>query len=179
MILAGSGAFFLPQPVRPQAEGRIVRRVIFMPGCTADGRGSLAHAEALPSLLDNDCENYDTTRPAVRRTLQRALNALTKASTRYPVYVYFTAGKDRTGVVIAAVLSVLQVPCNAIVEEYLLSDETRPRTFSVHSKAITLWRSIGITLLCPLQALKWHTWTDAWCTMTPQALRLGSANHAH
>ena len=40
----------------------------------------------------------------------------------YPVFVHCTSGKDRTGVVIAALLWVLQVAESIIVEEYLLSD---------------------------------------------------------
>ncbi len=70
----------------------------------------------------NDVENYDTRLPAVRAWLKRALAPLASAETTWPVYVHCTSGRDRTGVVVAAVLHLHRVPREVIVEEYLLSD---------------------------------------------------------
>lgn len=41
---------------------------------------------------------------------------------RYPVALYCTAGKDRTGLVILLLLSALGVDPHAIAEDYVLSD---------------------------------------------------------
>jgi protein-tyrosine phosphatase len=39
-----------------------------------------------------------------------------------PVLVHCTAGKDRTGVIVAALLAALRIPRGANMEEYRLSD---------------------------------------------------------
>ena len=67
-------------------------------------------------------DNYRTERREVRRWLDDVLEVFEDAGTRYPVMVHCTSGKDRTGIVIAAILRVLDVPPEVIVEEYLASD---------------------------------------------------------
>lgn len=40
----------------------------------------------------------------------------------FPVFIHCTSGKDRTGVIIAALLTLLDIPQDIIIEEYLLSE---------------------------------------------------------
>ena len=55
----------------------------------------------------------------------------------YPVLIHCTSGKDRTGIVVAALLLVLGVPEELIIEEYLLSDgEVRARWIEQAIKGI-------------------------------------------
>lgn len=53
--------------------------------------------------------------------LKRVLELLADRS-RYPIGLYCTAGKDRTGLVILLVLAAIKVDVNAITEDYVLSD---------------------------------------------------------
>lgn len=70
----------------------------------------------------DNLENYSTDLRQVADWVRRAVGSLAAAQTEWPVYVHCTSGRDRTGVVIAAVLLALDVPTNIVVEEYLLSD---------------------------------------------------------
>ncbi len=67
-------------------------------------------------------ENYDTRQRRVRAWLGDALAVLANPRTAWPLYVHCTSGRDRTGVVIAAALLLLEVPAPVVAEEYLLSD---------------------------------------------------------
>jgi protein-tyrosine phosphatase len=71
---------------------------------------------------DDRLENYNTADPAVRRWLTRVLDALTSPSANTPVLVHCAAGRDRTGVVVAAVLTSLGIPDELIVADYLMTD---------------------------------------------------------
>lgn len=55
------------------------------------------------------------------RALLRVLELLSDKE-RYPIALYCTAGKDRTGLVILLLLSALGVDPHAIAEDYVLSD---------------------------------------------------------
>lgn len=70
----------------------------------------------------NDVEKYDTSNRDVRHWLNQVLRLFEKEELRYPVLTHCASGKDRTGIVTAAILTVLQVPRPLIVEEYLLSE---------------------------------------------------------
>jgi protein-tyrosine phosphatase len=72
--------------------------------------------------IANDLEKYDTPRPDVRLWLNAIIGVFEAEDLRYPVLLHCFLGKDRTGVVIAAVLRILEVPESIIVEEYLLSE---------------------------------------------------------
>ncbi|EYF05140.1 tyrosine-protein phosphatase [Chondromyces apiculatus] len=71
---------------------------------------------------EDDVENYDTRLPRVRRWLGKALSVLADPEVTWPVYVHCTSGRDRTGVVIAAALLLVDVPREVVAEEYMLSE---------------------------------------------------------
>ncbi|GGR08512.1 tyrosine-protein phosphatase [Deinococcus ruber] len=70
----------------------------------------------------NDLENYDTTNPRVRRWLNEVISVFENSTLAFPVLIHCTSGKDRTGVVVAALLSILGIDKRWIIEEYLLSE---------------------------------------------------------
>ena len=70
----------------------------------------------------DNLENYNTDLRRVADWVRQAVGSLAAAHTEWPVYVHCTSGRDRTGVVIAAVLLALDVPTNVVVDEYLLSE---------------------------------------------------------
>ncbi|THF68217.1 tyrosine-protein phosphatase [Deinococcus sp. Arct2-2] len=70
----------------------------------------------------NTVEKYNTSDGQVRRWLNAIVASLQDEQLRYPVLVHCTSGKDRTGIVVAALLSILGVSEQVIVTEYLLSD---------------------------------------------------------
>lgn len=72
--------------------------------------------------IANDLEVYRTSDAGVRRWLRGILLDFAGPIVRYPVMVHCTSGKDRTGVVVATLLTILGAPNDAIVGEYLLSD---------------------------------------------------------
>lgn len=127
-------SLFLPHP--PIPEGRLFRGGKIDSFTTA---ASLGHARTILNLrrgpdpdhlgirvlhvpADDTLENYDTAHRLVRRWVEKALSALAPPDIEPPFYVHCAAGKDRTGIVIAALLAVLGVAREIIVEEYLLSD---------------------------------------------------------
>lgn len=69
----------------------------------------------------NDLEKYDTTNREVRRWVNSVVDVIASSS-HWPVLVHCASGKDRTGVIVAAVLLAIEVPRSIIVDEYLLSD---------------------------------------------------------
>ena len=70
----------------------------------------------------NDLEKYDTSNPEVRQWLNDVLSYCASVETKLPLLVHCTSGKDRTGVVVAAILTVIGIERSIIVDEYLLSD---------------------------------------------------------
>jgi protein-tyrosine phosphatase len=72
--------------------------------------------------ISNEFEKYETGTREVRVWLRGALAVLERDATKYPVLFHCTSGKDRSAVVIAALLRVLEIPCELIVEEYLWSE---------------------------------------------------------
>lgn len=69
----------------------------------------------------NDHERYQTSTPGVRRWLRNILVAV-QDGIELPLFVHCLSGKDRTGIVIALLLHILDVPREMIIDEYLLSD---------------------------------------------------------
>ena len=72
--------------------------------------------------ISNDYEKYDTADKVVARWLSSVVQFLALEECALPALLHCTSGKDRTGVVVAAVLRILSIPDSVIVEEYLLSD---------------------------------------------------------
>ena len=70
----------------------------------------------------NHLENYETSAHGVSAWIRQAVSVLASPETRWPVYIHCTSGRDRTGVVVAAVLLALGVPSQVVIEEYLLSE---------------------------------------------------------
>lgn len=56
-----------------------------------------------------------------RKWIVMILRALGSSDAQLPIFVHCAAGKDRTGVVVAAILSCIGIPGELITEEYLLS----------------------------------------------------------
>lgn len=70
----------------------------------------------------NTVEKYNTSDGQVRRWLNAIVASFQDDQLHYPALVHCTSGKDRTGIVVAALLSILGVSEQFIVTEYLLSD---------------------------------------------------------
>ncbi len=79
-------------------------------------RASIIHLPAPDSF-----ENYDTRRRQVAVWIRRCLAALASPEAAPPIYMHCTSGRDRTGVIVAAVLTALGLPRQVIAEEYMLS----------------------------------------------------------
>jgi protein-tyrosine phosphatase len=79
-------------------------------------------ADCYQCAISNDYEKYDTTQPEVRKWLASIVTIFLETELCYPVLIHCTSGKDRTGVVVAALLRIAGVSDNVIIEEYLLSD---------------------------------------------------------
>jgi protein-tyrosine phosphatase len=71
--------------------------------------------------ISNDYEKYDTPTREVRMWLNKIVQLFEDDGLKFPVLIHCTSGKDRTGVVIAALLKIAAIPDQVIVEEYLLS----------------------------------------------------------
>lgn len=72
--------------------------------------------------MSNKIEKYDTSQNEVKRWLNQILQTFENPDLKFPVLVHCLSGKDRTGIVIAAILLVLGVDKSVIKQEYLLSD---------------------------------------------------------
>ena len=70
--------------------------------------------------MSNKIEKYHTEQKEVRRWLNDIMK-LFEENLQYPILVHCLSGKDRTGIVVAAILSVLGVKKELIIKEYLLS----------------------------------------------------------
>lgn len=71
---------------------------------------------------ENSLEKYDTADRDVQTWLQEVTGALARDDVALPVLVHCRAGKDRTGVVVAALLLLLGLPEDLVVKEFLLSE---------------------------------------------------------
>lgn len=72
--------------------------------------------------MDNKIEKYHTGKNEVRRWLNDIIQLFEDKALKYPVLVHCLSGKDRTGIVIAALLLICGIDRETITEEYLLSE---------------------------------------------------------
>lgn len=76
----------------------------------------------LRAPIDDRNDVYTLSHRNTRAWLNRALGLLAADEVAMPCYIHCTAGKDRTGVVIAMLLKLCGVPDALIVQEYRLSE---------------------------------------------------------
>lgn len=74
------------------------------------------HIPAIDSI-----ENYCTDNHQVKNWSNRVLSALNNAAL-FPILIHCTAGKDRTGVIVALILKCIGIEESVIVDEYLQSE---------------------------------------------------------
>lgn len=72
--------------------------------------------------LENKVEKYYTEHKEVRNWLNGIIQFFEREDLKYPVLIHCLSGKDRTGIVIAAILLVLNIEPDIIMQEYLLSE---------------------------------------------------------
>jgi protein-tyrosine phosphatase len=72
--------------------------------------------------LENKVEKYHTERKEVRRWLNEIVKRFEREDLQYPVLIHCLSGKDRTGIVVAALLLIAGVRPEIIIQEYLLSE---------------------------------------------------------
>ena len=70
--------------------------------------------------ISNDHEKYQTADPEVRKWLRQVVRTV-EDGVEYPLYVHCLSGRDRTGVVVAAFLTICGVDASHIIDEYHLS----------------------------------------------------------
>lgn len=70
--------------------------------------------------ISNDYEKYHTNTPEVRMWLRNIVKTI-EAGIEYPLYVHCLSGKDRTGIVVACLLKILEISEEHILQEYYLS----------------------------------------------------------
>ncbi|AXG68498.1 tyrosine phosphatase family protein [Kordia sp. SMS9] len=72
--------------------------------------------------MANKVEKYDTSQKEVKNWLNKIIKTFENPAVQFPILVHCLSGKDRTGIVIAAILLILEIPQETIIEEYLLSE---------------------------------------------------------
>ena len=72
--------------------------------------------------MANKVEKYNTSQKEVKVWLNKILKTFENPDLKYPLLVHCLSGKDRTGIVIAAILLITGINKELIIEEYLLSE---------------------------------------------------------
>lgn len=94
-------------------------RTIFCLQGSPDERHSPVSNHHFP--IANDIEKYDTSRSEVRTWLRDIVRTVETGDIEFPLYVHCLSGRDRTGIVVAALLKICGAQDEHIVEEYRLS----------------------------------------------------------
>lgn len=76
--------------------------------------------------ISNDYEKYKTEVPEVRAWLRKIITTI-EQGIEFPLYIHCLSGRDRTGVVVAALLKICGTEDRHITEEYHLSIGTERR----------------------------------------------------
>ncbi len=79
-------------------------------------------AEYLHFPMSNKIEKYDTSQKEVKIWLNQIIKTFENPAIQFPILVHCLSGKDRTGIVIAAILLIIGIQKEIIIEEYLLSE---------------------------------------------------------
>jgi protein-tyrosine phosphatase len=79
-------------------------------------------AEYLHFPMSNKIEKYDTSQKEVNIWLNQIVKTFENPNVKFPVLIHCLSGKDRTGIVIAAILLIIGIKQEIIIEEYLLSE---------------------------------------------------------
>jgi len=87
----------------------------------ADPNQKLFGADYRHFAISNEQETYHTTDPLVRHWLNKVFAYIAKVE-RFPILLHCSSGKDRTGIVVAALLHCLEIDRELVVQEYLLSE---------------------------------------------------------
>lgn len=72
----------------------------------------------------NSVDNYNTFDQSVRYWIKSTIHAILDINNIGPYYIHCTSGRDRTGIIVAALLYILGTSADCIREEYMLSDNT-------------------------------------------------------
>jgi protein-tyrosine phosphatase len=88
----------------------------------SDPKEKLFGADYRHFPIANDYEKYHTTDPMVRRWLNQIFVCISTSVERFPILFHCTSGKDRTGIVVAALLISLEIDRELVVQEYLFSE---------------------------------------------------------
>ena len=67
-------------------------------------------------------ENYETKNGKVRKWINKVISTIAQADTELPLLIHCTSGKDRTGVIVAFILLLFEIPESLIIQEYLASE---------------------------------------------------------
>lgn len=70
----------------------------------------------------NSIEVYHVTAGANRKWILNVLSSLLDQPDPFPLFVHCAAGKDRTGIIVAALFTILEIPAENIMAEYLMSE---------------------------------------------------------
>ncbi len=87
-----------------------------------DPKEKLFDADYWHFPISNDREKYNTTDPLVRRWLNDILLCVSNSVNHFPILFHCTSGKDRTGVVVAVLLTILGMEREMVIQEYLWSE---------------------------------------------------------
>lgn len=89
-----------------------------------NGHDSISNfdGEYLHFPMSNKIEKYDTAQKEVKKWLNSIMRIFENPELQYPVFIHCLSGKDRTGIVIASLLTILEIDKETIIEEYFLSD---------------------------------------------------------
>lgn len=72
--------------------------------------------------MSNKVEKYDTSHKDVKRWVNEIIQIFESDNLKYPVLIHCLSGKDRTGIIVAALLLILGYKQETIIQEYLLSE---------------------------------------------------------